>query len=275
MAKMDLFKKAAGMYFKSGPVGYIRFAPYILIIPIIIFHALSLTGCVSTAPAIPNIYVVDLRANNNLTTTDDPVKVRIGYYGICGVDPDGTRCMSTNGRSVADLTVALFPALATANGTLTNTNTTINGLDADEITDIVTTAVELQGHTFISVLAAAAILFLLGVVALILYKRDVKSHGGASWERRRGRIVRRATYSLLCGSTALVFAAALATTQSAASLEFAGQGMKQASVFIKSGTTLQVLQWMIFGFQVAFAGLVPLLVREKKSAGGGGVEGEA
>ncbi|KAL2125888.1 hypothetical protein VTI74DRAFT_2344 [Chaetomium olivicolor] len=265
---MGLFKKAAKMYFK--PVGYLRFAPYILIIPIIVLQALSLTGCVSTAPAIPNIYVVDLRANNN--ATDGPaVKVRIGYYGICGVDPDGTRCLSAHGRSVEDLTLNLFPALgATARN---GSSSSVNGLNRDEITDIVTTAVDLQGRTFISVLAGAAVLFLLGVAALAVYKRDVKAHGGASsspWESqsRRSRIVRRMTYSMLCGSAALVFAAALATTQSAGALEYAALGMKHASVFIKSGTTLQVLQWLTFGFQVLFALVVPFLVREKKSEGG-------
>lgn len=77
----------------------LRLAPYLLIVPIIVFQgkislqhcqwvgglltapaALSLTGCISTSPAIPNIYIVSLRPNHN--TTDVPTQVRIGYFGM-------------------------------------------------------------------------------------------------------------------------------------------------------------------------------------------------
>jgi hypothetical protein len=226
--------------------------------------ALSLTGCVSTSPAIPNIYVVSLRANNN--ATDTPLQVRIGYFGICGIDDDGTRCQAATGRSVETLAANLFPALPQGNNNNTSSSNTTNSATTTttnpEITDLITTALDLQSRTFISVLAGAAVLFVLGAAALFLLKRDVRSAN--SWEHpRRSTVIRRVTYGLLFGSTALVFAAALATSQSAGALEYASEGMSHASVLIHAGTTLQVLQWVAFVFEVLFALAVPFLVRYK------------
>ncbi|KAL2258318.1 hypothetical protein VTK26DRAFT_8399 [Humicola hyalothermophila] len=246
--------KLAKFYFK--PAGAARFAPYILILPIIVLYALSLTGCVSTSPGIPNIYVVSLRANHN--ASDTPVQVRVGYYGICGIDEDGKRCQSASGRSVETLMTNLFPELG-GNGTNSDSNSTA---DADDVADMINTALDLQGGTFISVLAGAAVLFLGGVVALFFLKRDVSSP--TAWDHpRRSAIIRRATYGMLYGSTALVFAASLATTQSAGALKYASEAMRDASVLIKAGTTLQVLQWLVFGFSTLFALAVPFLVRPK------------
>ncbi|KAK4040842.1 Ca2+ regulator and membrane fusion protein Fig1-domain-containing protein [Parachaetomium inaequale] len=256
-----VLKHLAKMYFK--PAGLLRYAPYLLILPIIVFHALSLTGCVSTSPAIPNIYVVSLRANNN--ATDTPLQVRIGYFGICGIDEDGTRCQAATGRSVETLAANLFPDLQQGTNN-TSSNTTTTPATNSEITDLITTALDLQSRTFISVLAGAAVLFVLGAAALFLFKRDVRSAN--SWEHpRRSTVIRRVTYGLLFGSTALVFAAALATSQSAGALEYASEGMSHASVLIHAGTTLQVLQWIAFGFEVLFALAVPFLVRYKAVAG--------
>jgi hypothetical protein len=213
---------------------------------------------VSTSPAIPNIYVVALRSNNN--ATDTPLQVRIGYFGICGIDEDGTRCQAASGRSVETLANNLFPELQQGRNSSSSNSTA--SANRDEITDLVTTALDLQSRTFISVLAAAAVLFILGIAALILLKRDVQNP--SSWEHPvRSTVIRRVTYGMLFGSTALVFAAALATSQSAGALEYASSGMSHASVLINSGTTLQVLQWITFGFQVLFALAVPFLVKYK------------
>jgi hypothetical protein len=225
--------------------------------------ALSLTGCVSTSPAIPNIYVVALRSNNN--ATDTPIQVRIGYFGICGIDEDGTRCQAASGRSVETLATNLFPELQGRNSSSSSNSTA--AANRDEITDLITTALDLQSRTFISVLAGAAVLFALGIVALILFKRDVQSD--SSWENPRpvrSMVIRRVTYGMLFGSTALVFAAALATTQSAGALEYASLSMSHASVLIKSGTTLQVLQWITFGCEVLFGLAVPFLVKYRAPA---------
>lgn len=246
-----------------------------------------MTGCLSTSPAIPNIYIVDLWANNgntNFTDADPLVKVRVNYFGICGVDDEGTRCMATTGKSIATLTANLFPTVA--GGPNNNTKGSSHAARAAakpatpvspgeaELTDMVTTAINLQSRNFISVLAGAAVLFLFSLGALVLLKRDSTNFTN-EWERpRRSVIIRRSTYGLLYGSTALLFAAALSTTQSAGALEWAAAGMVHASVLIKSGTTLQVLQWMVFGFQAVFVLTVPFLLRVPK-AEEGGFKGEA
>jgi hypothetical protein len=109
------------------------------------------------------------------------------------------------------------------------------------------------------------VLFVLGLAALFLFKRDVRSP--SSWEHpARSTAVRRATYALLFGSAALVFAAALATSESAGALEFATADMQHASVLIHAGRTLQVLQWIVFGFEALFALAVPFLTRYREPA---------
>ena len=108
------------------------------------------------------------------------------------------------------------------------------------------------------------VLFIVGIVAVLLHKLDVRR--GTFEHVRRSAIIRRITYGTLYLSTGLVFAAALATDQAADALEFASAGMKDASVLIKSGTTLQVLQWITFGFSMLFTLAVPLLVRSKEEA---------
>ncbi|AEO62966.1 uncharacterized protein THITE_112700 [Thermothielavioides terrestris NRRL 8126] len=278
---MAIFKLAKTML---TPSGMFHFLPYLLIVPIIVFETLSLTGCVSTSPAIPNIYIVSLRPNNNATGTATP-QVRVGYFGICGISESGTRCQSASGQSVDTLVANLF-----LNGTSPSNNTTTTTRDTPttrdnttpdttEITDLVSTALDLQSRIFISVLAGAAVLFVLGVAALFFLRRDVRSTA-ASWEGqplhpRRSATIRRATYGLLCGSAALAFAAGLATTQAAGALEYATAGMSHATVLIHAGKTMQVLQWIAFGFEVLFVAAVPFLVRERAAAAEGEFKGEA
>ncbi|SPQ21537.1 2c93d951-955f-4189-a3d4-5a905f984bd7 [Thermothielavioides terrestris] len=275
---MAIFKLAKTML---TPSGMFRFLPYLLIVPIIVFETLSLTGCVSTSPAIPNIYIVSLRPNNNATGTATP-QVRVGYFGICGISESGTRCQSASGQSVDTLVTNLFLNGTSPSNTTTTTTTTTRDTttpDTTEITDLVSTALDLQSRIFISVLAGAAVLFVLGLAALFFLRRDVRSTA-ASWEGqplhpRRSAAIRRATYGLLCGSAALAFAAGLATTQAAGALEYATAGMSHATVLIHAGRTVQVLQWIAFGFEVLFVAAVPFLVRERAVAAVGEFKGEA
>ncbi|AEO56523.1 hypothetical protein MYCTH_2301578 [Thermothelomyces thermophilus ATCC 42464] len=286
------------MYFQ--PYSLLRFAPYLLIIPIVVFYALSLAGCVSTSPAIPNIYAVALCANSNNSTnnaTDAPLQVRIGYFGICGIDDEGTRCQTASGRSLETLAADLFPELVRGNNN-NSSDTETPGKSSEtpkrklnnskinqDVADLVTTGLDLQSRTFTPILAGAAALFVLGLAALVLFQRDVRRGGGTAggWEAaaaatahpRRSAAIRRATYGALCGSAALAFAAAVATGQAAGALESASEGMAHASVLIKSGTTLQVLQWIAFAFQSLFILAVPFLVRGGAHAAEGGFKGEA
>ncbi|KAL2191438.1 hypothetical protein L209DRAFT_739491 [Thermothelomyces heterothallicus CBS 203.75] len=178
------------MYFQ--PYSLLRFAPYLLIIPIVVFYALSLAGCVSTSPAIPNIYAVALRANSNNTNnnaTDAPLQVRIGYFGICGIDDEGTRCQTASGRSVETLAADLFPELVGGNNNSSDTDTPGKSSESQkkkqnkseinrDVADLVTTGLDLQSRTFTPILAGAAALFVLGLAALVLFQRDITIDNG-------------------------------------------------------------------------------------------------
>lgn len=191
--------------------------------------------------------------------------MRIGYFGICGKDGVTTRCMSSAGGDAAAVTTNLFPTFASnSNGNGTKPNSTSPTVSPAEIQDLVATALSMQGQIFISILAGSAFLFVAGVAALFLYKRDVNKYGlDVLPPRKRGTILRRITYGALYLSVGLVFAASLATTETADALQFASRATASSVVLMHAGRTLQVLQWMAFGFSTLFVMAVPVLVRPK------------
>ncbi|KAK4446658.1 hypothetical protein QBC34DRAFT_356296 [Podospora aff. communis PSN243] len=236
---MVLFKLAK-MFIK--PTSTIRLAPYVLIIPIILFQALSLSGRVSTLPAIPDIYIVSLEPAKN---TSLPVKVRVGYFGICGDNGEIVRCQSSAGGDVNIVTNSLFPKFAN---------------DAtDNATYIVATAIQIQSRIFDSIFAGASFFFFIGIIFLFLYKRDNANPNPD--KPRRSAILRHGAYGLLYLSTGLVFTTALATTEAGGVLQFSSQAASSSAIFIHAGQTIQVLQWMTVGFAIIFTATVPILVR--------------
>ncbi|KAL2122248.1 hypothetical protein VTJ04DRAFT_2703 [Mycothermus thermophilus] len=266
---------AAKMYFKPSGLLF-KLAPYFLIIPIIVFQVLSLTGCVGTSPAIPNIYLIKLFDNIH-NASADPLQVRIGYFGICGIDETGTRCQSSGGRSVELLASSLFPDIPRP-GTVSKNSTAFSASIAT--TNLITTALDLQSGNFIAMLAAASVLFALGVVSFLVYLRT-------NWETspRRAAILRKIAHASLFGAGALSFAGALASMQTAEALEYASVDLPAlvlggdskagaAPIRIEAGTTLQVLQWIGFGLQVLFGLAVPFMERGKKKVNVEGWKGE-
>ncbi|KAK0720112.1 Ca2+ regulator and membrane fusion protein Fig1-domain-containing protein [Lasiosphaeris hirsuta] len=237
------------------PSSTIRLVPYVLILPVILFQALSLSGCASTSPAIPNIYIVSLQSSKNLTI---PVEVRLGYFGICGDDGTTLRCQPSSGSSAEAVAISLFPTFVTnsTSAPKTGANTTLTPVD---VKDLITTALDLQSQIFISILAGAAFLFAVGIIFLFLFKRDASKPNAA--KPLRSAIFRRGTYGLLYLSTALVFTTALATTETAGALQYASNATRNAPILMHAGRTLQVLQWMAFGFSTLFTLAVPILVR--------------
>ncbi|KAK0652438.1 Ca2+ regulator and membrane fusion protein Fig1-domain-containing protein [Cercophora newfieldiana] len=246
---MVLFKLAK-MFVK--PTSTIRLAPYVLIIPIVLFISLSLSGCLSTSPAIPEIYLVSLESAKNTST---PVEVRVGYFGICGDDGTTVRCQSARNTAVEPLTNALFPSFA-ANGTNKAANAT--AAPPSELRDLVATAIQIEDKIFGWTLVAAGITFFVGLVCLFIHKRhNAKPETSKPFFRA---IARRGTYGSLCLSTGLIFASALATLEAATALEAASRATSSAAILMHAGRTIQVLQWMAFGFSLLFNLAVPILV---------------
>ena len=175
--------------------------------------------------------------------------------------------MSSAGGDAGAVTTNLFPTFTgTNNGNGTKSNGTLasSAISPAEIQDLVATALSLQGQFFISILAGSAFLFIAGTAALFLYKRDIAKHGlDVIPPRKRGAILRRVTYGSLYLSVGLVFAAAMATTETADALQFASRATLSSAILMHAGRTLQVLQWMAFGFSTLFVLAVPMVVRPK------------
>ncbi|KAL1838441.1 hypothetical protein VTJ49DRAFT_2664 [Mycothermus thermophilus] len=267
----QLVTKLAKLYFKPSTMLF-GLAPYFLIVPIIVFHALSLTSCVSTSPAIPNIYLIKLFDNLH-NSSADPLQVRIGYFGICGISANGSICQSSSGQSAESLATSLFPDISLP---INNATTNATSTEAIATTNLISTALDLQSGNFIATFTASGILFTLGVVSFLLYLRT-------SWDTspRRASILRRVAHVSLLGAGALSFAGALAAMQTAEALEYASVDLPelvlsgsvkkdgvvgQQPIRIEAGTTLQVLQWLAFGLQVVFGAAVPLMERGRRSA---------
>lgn len=227
--------------------------PLVLIIPIILFEALSIAGCASTSPGIPDIFVVSLIPN-----TTAPISIRIGFFGICASDgTNSTRCQSSARWTHPSTLVAnLFPL------SLTNTTTTISEPDALALSE---TALALQSRILASPLAGCVVLFAAGVAFLLVFRREKARHArqNVDEERRRYRWSRHATYVCLWVHAALLFAAALAATTTMNALEFVSSapGMVEGGVEIQRGVSMMVLQWMAFAFSLVFTLAVPVVVR--------------
>lgn len=229
--------------------------PLVLIIPIILFEALSIAGCASTSPGIPDIFVVSLIPN-----TTAPISIRIGFFGICASDgTNSTRCQSSARWTPPSALVAnLFPL------SLTNTTTasTLSERDALALSE---TALALQSSILASPLAGCVVLFAAGVAFLLVFRREKARHArqNVDEERRRYRWSRRATYVCLWLHAALLFAAALAATTTMNALEFVSSapGMVEGGVEIQRGVSMMVLQWMAFAFSLVFTLAVPVVVR--------------
>jgi len=179
----------------------------------------------------------------------------MGYFGICGIDEiRDSVCKSSRGIDPADLTEQLFPDLFLGNGT----SKTSKGL-VEEVQDLVSTAVKLQDQVFVTVLFAGAVFFATGLPFLIAYrlakKRDMDMDSPRWYS-----VIRKGTYGSLYLSTMLIFAAALGTTETAGALYHATTDLPGDSpILIKEGVTLQVLQWMAFGFSLLFSLSIPFI----------------
>jgi hypothetical protein len=224
--------------------------------------ALSLTGCISTSPSLPDLYIVSFSKN----ATSFP-EVRLGYFGICaGSNGTISHCQAT-ARSSAD---ALFPTLfPDLNSTGTKSNPTASPTD---VKTLLSAALVLQSQIFIPILAGSGLLFLAGLVLLVLLKRNITNPNPD--KPRTGELLRLGTMGSLCLSTALSFTASLSTSETAGALQYSALlsagGAGDSQVLIKPGMALQVLQWLAFGFTLLFTMSVPWLLRGGRGGGGGG-----
>lgn len=239
--------------------------------------ALSLAGCVSTSPSLPDLYLVSFSKND--TTFPE---VRLGYFGkrrspwpasaivdnnagICaGNQTTGLQCQATAHAS-PDAVFLKFPSLFPF---LNNTSSSLKEAKArddiaTQIKSLLSTAVILQSQIFIPIIAGAGFLFIVGIVSLTLLKRNLRAPNPD--KPKTGQLLKLATLGSFWLSTALAFTASLATSETGGALQYSSLltavGNESQPILTKQGMALQVLQWLTFGFTLLFTMSVPWLLR--------------
>ncbi|KAK3501946.1 Ca2+ regulator and membrane fusion protein Fig1-domain-containing protein [Neurospora crassa] len=242
---------------------FIKLAPLTFIIPTILFLILSLAGCLSSAPTIPSLYVVALTSSSNGTLA--PMQVRLGYFGMCGDDGDTRTCLSAAGhydpdepQDIIHLTELLFPQVMN--------NSNARGA-IPELQNMVLTGLDLQDQIFGKVLLTGSALFALGLVLMFplkLVKKKLAQLAPGTPLTKKQQFIRRGCYSTIWAGLMIVFAACIGTTETAGALGHATAHIKGSSILMKEGVTLQVLQWMAFGFMFLFVLTMPIMLFVKR-----------
>ncbi|CCC11903.1 hypothetical protein SMACR_05115 [Sordaria macrospora] len=239
---------------------FIKLIPLTFIIPTVLFLCLSLAGCLSSAPTIPSLYVVALTSSSNGTLSN--MQVRLGYFGMCGDDGDTRTCLSAAGhydpdepKDIITLTELLFPEVMN--------NSNARGA-IPELQNMVLTGLDLQDQIFGKVLLTGSALFAMGLVLMFPYKFMVKKPLAKlaidTPLTKKQMVIRRGFYSSMYAGLMIVFAACLGTTETAGALGHATAHIQGSSILMKEGVTLQVLQWMAFGFMFLFVLTMPVML---------------
>lgn len=238
---------------------------------------LSLSGCLSTSPILPDLYIVSISRN----TTSFP-EVRLGYFGefpsvpvpympplteagMCTTsNGTATRCFSTARSSAVTILPALFPDVHN-----TTEPRAVTGPSSNEITSLLVAALIFQSQVFIPILAGGGVLFLVGLILLVVLKRSVANPNPD--KPKRVEMLKVVLLGFLWLSTALSFTACLSTSETTGALQYSfllSGASGSAAMIVKPGMALQVLQWLAFGMTMLFTISVPLLLRGGQGSGG-------
>jgi hypothetical protein len=126
--------------------------------------------------------------------------------------------------------------------------TTREDITIPEIEILIDTALDLQKTTFTSILAAAGVIFSIGILALATLIFHIKSKGSPPAQGT----LRRAILFLMWTSAALAFAAAFSLLQVITALNFQ-RGSTEPNTRISGGTASQAFHWLSFSFNWLFA----------------------
>ncbi|KAK3342147.1 hypothetical protein B0T25DRAFT_586186 [Lasiosphaeria hispida] len=219
----------------------------LLFILVIVFSVLPLTGCLSTLPGIPGIYLVKI---GNVTSS--ALNLRVGYYGICVSREGYTQCLGTSHGTTGTVIEA---ALAGSPGF----NTTLPHNLTDKVQRLKTysTSLTIQSNIFSRVQTGSAVVSCVALLALLLQlqaRRRIKTVPNATRDIEANVAQNREiTHRMLGDCTLLLFAfaallsliAAVTTMQTAIALEFATTNF---STFfeMQAGGAILALQWLLF-----------------------------
>ncbi|KAK4225580.1 Ca2+ regulator and membrane fusion protein Fig1-domain-containing protein [Podospora fimiseda] len=243
-------KAIAKKLFKPSKSTLLKFLAIILIIPSILFTTLSLTGCISTSPQIPNLYIVSLTNTNSSSSSSssaDSLEIRLGFFGICGINP------SSNESTTICTPISPTPDISTLFPSLSDSDA------ENEATQLLTTALTLQKGIFPYPLAAGTVAFVLSLLFVLIHKRSLKK---AEFYSKSVKWIKRITFTLLVIAVAGTGGSALAITQAADVLEYVS--LDCGMVGFQAGKTVQVFQWIAVGCELVFLLLVPGLVKPRE-----------
>ncbi|KAH8814863.1 hypothetical protein F5884DRAFT_851373 [Xylogone sp. PMI_703] len=237
-----------------------KIAVHLLIIPIIIFCTLSISGCVSTSPGIPGIYLFKLESSTNGTLpprsdSDNSASISIAYFGLCLTQGSHTTCLSSSGSSSKDISKHLNE---TASGT---------GLPKS-IEPLLQPALALQSEVFTCMLGLAGLVFLAGIILLgalnfSLYRTRTVEFKSIALVRRHN-LLRQASMALIWISNVFAFAGTYAVMQSQDALKVQSKYWLDG-VDISTGTTVLVLHWLTFVFILAFTAGISAIHRSRSA----------
>lgn len=210
--------------------------------------ALALTGCISTSPGIPNLYLLKLSAKSHSAHNATSAEIRFGYFGVCIGKIHGIQCQPTpsNISTLQNILGAQSPA-------------------ASPLTKILPLVHSLQTKVFLPVLAVAGVLYFVGLIVFLkaddviqLKSTKSKSADGAKSKGSKGenpknvadkrRKWRHYTLIVLGSSMGFALASAVATNEAAGTARVLASSQVARGVTVEVGIALQAVQWLAFCF---------------------------
>ncbi|RYP81139.1 hypothetical protein DL769_002148 [Monosporascus sp. CRB-8-3] len=202
---------------------------------------LSLTGCLSTSPGIPGLFLVELQVNRTEL---------IRAVGMCASQSPTShlKCLPSYSAGESRLADLLLPS---------------NPADpeyAGIMTMLLSLAHALQTKVFHPLLVGSAVLFFLSIISMLLLRRYMKTavpNASPKTRRLRSAVTVSGQYAF-----GLAVAAAFSTTQAAGALSFfatsaalsvpasGGSVRPGVAIAIAAGVPLQALQWTVVALLV-------------------------
>ncbi|RFU28905.1 hypothetical protein B7463_g7414, partial [Scytalidium lignicola] len=235
-----------------------KIAIHLLVIPIILFCALSITGCVSTSPGIPSIYLFKLEPSTNGTLSprsdsDSSASISVSYFGLCLKQGSHNTCLFSSGSSLKDVSKSLN---ATASG---------SGMPKS-IESLLQPALDLQSQVFTCMLGVAGLIFFIGLIFLgilnfSLYRTRTMEFKPMNLIRRHNAL-RQASMALIWISNGFAFAGTYAVMQSLDALRVQSKYWLEGAD-ISTGTTVLVLHWFTLVFILIFTAGISAIHRSR------------
>lgn len=210
----------------AGNGNTFRLITWALIIPIVLFYVLSLVGCISTSPGVPDIYLLKLNARNG------PTEVRVGYFGMCA----GTN--ATMSSCLPSFSLGRKAAGDPGNNNIFNTTD-------PALLRLVDLGHEVQVRVIFFVpLLLASVLFFVSATTVVVWRNVPQVSGAAA----------AAAFMMHSLALGLLLAAATAVSMVINALHFAVVELTkgQNEIEVTGGSALQAFQWFTVILSVAW-----------------------